>query len=359
MRIAVCAGVLCVAAACGSGERAEALRPTGDPCSWGMQCEGGMCIAESVGSTRTGFSDGTCTELCIEQPCSVGDVCVDLRDGLYCLPACGGESGECRPGYVCHSLLGACFPSCKNTGCPGGMQCLPEGECGYEAATLTVLGGPCAGDSECQTGYCVTAFSGGEFTGWHSGMCVQPCTDDGCPDGSEPVVLGQEPWCLPACLPDAPCREGYVCSPVAQACLPDCTLGWMCGEGYLCMADGTCQVDWAELNPLGGPCDADFDCASGWCAEETEVGVPTGWKGGMCTLPCGAGCPLGTGCMVFLGEGICMPVCPPGSPPSSGCRDGYICDPYVHMCLPDCRNEGWDCGDHFNCNGMGVCIPAG
>jgi hypothetical protein len=108
----------------------------------------------------------------------------------------------------------------------------------------------------------------------------------------------------------------------------------------------------ADINDgfIGGPCDADADCAyaGGRCLTDAD-----GFPGGMCTEDCDLYCPdmpgaAGTFCIdpadVGLGgaAGLCAMRCDYGLSPT-GCRDGYQCvalprhdepQTVVYACIP-------------------------
>ncbi len=342
-----------VLGACGDGWSEN--RQDGLECRWGAQCDGQVCLTSTLAGVPTGWEGGMCTRLCSTGVCPQDESCTNLGDGLYCLPKC--ENGqECRSGYVCDNRLEVCLPSCVVAGCPQGYACDEAGLCQFDWSGLGDVGQECDGDAECRSGFCIPSMEGGVFTGWTGGMCTDVCGGKECPQGASCVILSGEPWCLPSCGPELGCREGYVCRDDWQACLPDCTLGWLCGEGFLCMADGKCEVILPELAPVGSGCGVDSDCADGWCLEEVDPQMgPTGWVGGSCSMPCGAGigCSAGTACVVLEAAGWCLPPC--GAMGQPECREGYVCDPYLHACLPNCANEGWSCGMQYTCRSDGVC----
>lgn len=347
-------GTLCLGLFASCGDGFSESRQNGAECQWGAQCSSGTCLVERLAGAPTGWKDGMCATLCPGGSCAEGENCTNLGDGLYCLPACESDD-SCRDGYVCDDRVGACLPHCKTAGCPEGMVCDGEGLCQFDWSGLGDVGQPCEADQQCRSGFCIRSSEEGIFTGWTAGMCTDVCGSKQCPEGSACVILSGEAWCMPSCDAQTGCREGYVCNDDWWACLPDCTLGWLCGEGFLCMADGTCQVDMPKLRPVGAACVADSDCAAGWCLEETDPQLgATGWVGGSCSLPCGAGvgCPQGS-CVVLEAAGWCLQPC--GAADMTACREGYVCDPYLHVCLPDCSNEGWTCGPQYTCRTDGVC----
>jgi hypothetical protein len=89
--------------------------------------------------------------------------------------------------------------------------------------------------------------------------------------------------------------------------------------------------------PVGGPCGADGECATGQCI--TEAATPV-YVGGYCTIRnCTNNCPAGSHCTGggAIGSFGCFRECVIGQP----CRDGYRCCPgsvpdagTVGLCVP-------------------------
>ncbi len=329
--------------------------PTGYPCEWSGQCRGGICLAaETAAGAATGWTDGLCSAPCPERACDgAAEVCVDLAEGGRCLPACGADP-PCRAGYVCAADIGACLPDCRGGfDCGVGRECGTGGLCGWPAATGAVLGAACATSADCLSALCLPATAAdGNATGWDGGMCVTPCPAGPCPDGATCARLGAERYCLPACAAADICRTGYVCSAALGVCLPDCRAGWDCGAGYACDAAGQCVVASDPGLPLGSPCAAAADCASGICFAAEVAGAATGWAGGLCVAPAEAGqCPEGT-VPARLADGLwCVPRCAAALP----CRAGYVCNAEFGGCLPDCR-AGFTCGSGYACDAAGQCV---
>ncbi|NOZ02807.1 MAG: hypothetical protein GXP54_13100 [Deltaproteobacteria bacterium] len=112
-----------------------------------------------------------------------------------------------------------------------------------------------------------------------------------------------------------------------------------------------CEFDWPTLVPAGGPCNASFDCSTGWCIPPYSDGQFTGWTDGVCTLPCSGGnCPDGLRCVVLQAQSYCLPECLS----TSQCRLGYVCYQSLVACLPDC-NLGWPCETPYVCDQSGLC----
>ena len=222
--------------------------------------------------------------------------------------------------------------------------CAPSGQ--GERAT----GDPCQWSVECAGGLCLAERPGGEPSGWTGGMCSAPCGDGACASDSEVCVkLQTGARCLPGCVGDEGCREGYLCVAAAGACLPDCRLGWDCGVGFPCGEDGRCALDGSGLAALGEPCDPSDEgpsCASGIC-----LAAAMGWPSGLCAEPCGTDACVASGrCVPLGGAPLCLPTCSDEPP----CREGYLCSAELGTCLPDCR-LGWDCGVGWVCGADGRC----
>ncbi len=346
---------------CGEPTPEGGYRSNGEECEWGFQCSGELCIAEQVGGDFSGWPGGVCTKACTGNDCPGNQICTDLGDGGYCLPDCSRSSTECREGYLCHPQLNVCLPHCIATGCPSGLSCAESGICEADHKVLVPPGAPCEAHNDCMTGYCIAPTLDGKPTGWTDGICSMPCSTDGCDGPFQCVVLDATPVCLPSCTESAQCRDGYLCNPEIGACLPDCRSGWTCGTGYQCGQDGLCTFITADLGAGGEACLADWQCQTGWCLEESDDQGPTGWVGGLCTIPCGplGQCPPATQCAALSGSAWCLTSCTPGPGSLGSCRPGYVCDPFLSVCLPNCHNDGWDCGVQYQCNMQGICAPGG
>ena len=126
---------------------------------------------------------------------------------------------------------------------------------------------------------------------------------------------------------------------------------FLAASGSLLLAAGCTEGTAA----VGDPCVDKEECASGLCLQQEQFGQATGWTGGFCTLSCSDGCPDGSSCLDLGNLNQCVPTCDGGT----GCREGYICEPGVRLCMPDCR-LGWDCGDgELLCQLDGVCGAGG
>ena len=130
-------------------------------------------------------------------------------------------------------------------------------------------------------------------------------------------------------------------------------------EGTLtCSAE--CKLDFTNCNygslqPSGGPCTADTDCASGICWDELNMGLP----GGSCVDECTEERDCWDPANICV-EGFCLEKCTPGG--SDECRDAYEC---AHLgqgdgfCDPKCTTDS-QCFVTDHCDpdrGICTCLP--
>jgi hypothetical protein len=236
----------------------------GDPCEEKQECSSGLCLQESRYGEWTGWREGYCTRTC-RTDCKEGGVCVAFADASYCLSVCESD-GACRLGYLCHPGLGACLPDCREGFDCDGEVCGPDGFCAFPAWDTTSgssgtatdgtqtdeggnngtdvgmdaeIGAPCLGSSQCLSGMCLPEQQTVGGIAWQGGMCTQSCTSS-CPPDSVCALAGANWYCLPRCLSDAGCREGYVCDWSVDACVPDCRIGFPCPSGLMCSGRGVC-----------------------------------------------------------------------------------------------------------------------
>lgn len=94
------------------------VAPTGSPCEYRDDCEGGVCLHRDYVDSRhwVPFPDGYCSQECNRQyDCDGYSICVRINDYQNrCLMACD-SSAECRDGYYCHVAnwspwIAFCFP---------------------------------------------------------------------------------------------------------------------------------------------------------------------------------------------------------------------------------------------------------
>ncbi len=120
------------------------LTSLGGPCTDKSACTTGLCVMSSMYGQDTGWQDGTCTAECAGTTCAEG-VCVALQTTSYCLTSCTRAS-DCRQGYVCDLVAGACLPDCqKGFSCGAQLACQTDGTC----RTATTTSGACTSDADC------------------------------------------------------------------------------------------------------------------------------------------------------------------------------------------------------------------
>lgn len=213
-------------------------------CTSAAECpDGVVCNAD--------FPRGACTPRCTtDADCPEAGAC---RVGV-CYASCTSGGAWCRDDEVC--IDGACFASCTartdmpELACRVGA-CLSN-FCTSAAPGPGADGAPCTSYHECASLHCLV-----EASGWPRGMCVRvvrmpgveafaapgPMPSDRCPDALavgvaqfDRVTEGEGAYCLPRCVVDDDCRDGYRCerhgswgAPVHDdgVCVP-----WPCGPSF-------------------------------------------------------------------------------------------------------------------------------
>jgi len=243
-----------------------------------------------VGSGRAG--DALDGESCESDTDCASLFCSDPGDGSRrCLSPCTGGAGHCFAGEVCAATSGLC-----------GACLSPDMVTGSRA-----IGEPCAEDSECGDGLCLTD---GPYT-----YCSRTCDGDPacgegfhCREGS--CARGDRSETGESCTGTEDCITGDTCAEDGERrwCTHTCTTGTSCPEGFLCIDDSCAPA--AALD--GERCSTGEDCVSGECADAGD--------GNRCVRSCGPGapCPSGLECR-RLGsspDGVCAP---PLDPQDEGC----------------------------------------
>jgi hypothetical protein len=305
------------------------------------------------------------------RPYEVGWACrsvADCREGLTCTPtmqgtgpadggrfctrACSSEgSNECPAPFTCQAseiVAGSYY------------ACLPP-----KQGTATWVGRACQRDpSACQSvdGFCIAPQTRplGNFL-WQDGYCSQQCDTKACPAGSICVTSGPNKICLQSCQPGlGGCRDGYVCSPLAEgnACVSACYADADCGSlnDFTCRTcDRICLRRQNTTKTVGDTCNMDSECGNGQVCLRTMEG-----RLGVCSIRCKidevrttCSCPNGTSCQP-VGPGssyMCVRDCTgPGS-----CSQFLQCSPLAlggRGCMPRCNSVS-------QCPGGSTCSPAG
>lgn len=375
----------CLAAACAAG-----------PCA-----TDGECLLVDPGKPRC--SGGACVACLQDSQCGSGRVC---RQNACVVAGCGGDA-DCAntPATpTCRTDTRSCVACLADAGCPSGYGCtvnacaaLPglDGPCGANAtcpAPLTCiqssnttiacrapcdpLSPRCAAGSRCglsgfdaqgrPTGACLPAGGGEAGAACSSSSRCQPdlsCLYDAATSGI----------CRRACdlaSPGATCPAPDACQPLVRldaagiprafgVCFPDthyldpCGTDASCDPGQVCSAgpDGHAPTalrdvcDW----PVGAraataACDADADCASGFCL----AGAPSGFgsTNNATAGYCQGGCTTDQDCPSQNGRaGACA-----NYPFSWANAQGQATVQPVATCVVQCKGE-------VNCRTDASCLP--
>jgi len=166
--------------------------------------------------------------------------------------ACGDDMGNdfaCAEGNTCRvgfTAQGSTGPAAAN------LYCLTD-----ENNGATEVGGPCAQNANCQSGYCYVADDG---QGTCSHLCAAP------EDCTVPTMA-----CGPTTLVD---RKGTANDLKVDVCQPKTACG-------ACKYDANCLGDYLCTNIGGAAAAADLVCAQP-CTDDADCTDPTG--GAVCTL---------------------------------------------------------------------------
>jgi hypothetical protein len=252
------------------------------PCVSDAQCEhlgeGAICR-----EAETGPTEGYCTVPCDDRtPCDAFGRyhhCLTLADESqsYCVPQCRNGADCVRDSWTCDPQAGptgddgVCVSVCETDAeCGGTAVCNPESSrCEAPPVDLTgaAHGEPCAGPTDCTSGFCVTEGTAAQPSGWVGGMCVGICR---VPDGFNSTNFYEGDT-----LPRGGCVEGAVCIPGAQmaagdlgTCYRECTSTADCRPGYGCLqtllrhtfTNGICVP--ADCRSPSNPCPTGYRCAT-------------------------------------------------------------------------------------------------
>ena len=194
-----------------------------------------------------------------------------------------------------------------------------------DPSTSWPVGGPCNDNNGCYSGICI------------DGYCSRMCTEEApCPDGY--ACSPDDGYCvLPPvgtpCEDDTSC-EGGVC--VDGMCTRPCVDSAPCPDGFICEDDtGLCG-----LIPLGDPCAGALDCATlmcvgGYCTrtcdEATACPQPFACSDGICLIA-----PIGDSCIedVDCPSNICVDALCTRRCDEMACDTPWTCDESTELCVP-------------------------
>jgi hypothetical protein len=296
-------------------------------------------------SGLSGGSSGVCGNGVKE----AGEVCdgADLG-GKECVDFSGFSGGTLACGQGCASFdTSFCtFASCGNGVAEGNEECDGSDLNGHTCSSLGYLGGTltcgslCRFDlTGCEMAECGNSVREGVEVCDGQDLGGATCQTLGLGDGA----LGCMPDCsdfdTSRCSGQAACGDGVVEG--NEVCDGANLDGQSCesldlGSGALECAPDCLNFDTSGcVQPDGGPCTSDSQCAGGICWEEAGEG---NFPGGFCTRDCSSqSCPGPTGVCFEVGPGRrCYQECDT----SSECRQGYACfdewDSGMTICRPHC-----------------------
>ena len=276
------------------------VRDDGSDCEFDFGIDGsGMCREGICG--EFGACDNRAYDQAAGYPCNFDSECGTGR----CLPEAGLIGMSMVWNRVCSS---ACD---KDDDCPGEMFChFTSNEIGrecrrpYPSYLITLpqkqaLYKPCNTDTDCEGDYCL-AYGTDRFC---SKECAGSLIDLDCGSCGKCNEGGEDYKFDNICVPKGsgllgnPCETSMDCNSGGCQelyCTKSCGgILQSCGDGFECKADifqtgiETC-IDSDRLDmPLGTPCNEDYQCVSGWCAEFEQ--------GKFCSALCNDDpCPSGT-----------------------------------------------------------------
>jgi hypothetical protein len=227
------------------------------PCRNDDDCGGMFCNLD--------YPRGICAPSCAtDADCPEYGACLDH----YCRPRCEPGANQCRDDMFCDPDDAVCEASCSARPDADAQRCPTIGdECraSYCARAETfvagAIGAPCMAARDCTNIGCVPALNG-----WPGGMCGQIMR-----------APGLASWLTEGPVPSGGCLDAYAVVPLAgaegdiAACVPRCLVDGDCRDGYRCdhrvvfegieHTDGAC-VPWSCGSPFDRPCGPDRACVS-------------------------------------------------------------------------------------------------
>ena len=380
---------------------------TDDDCADGEVCIGGVCLAGGPdscvglcgGQAETCYCDDACFEM--EDCCAdVCDACPELIG--CCVPdctgkacgddGCGGDCGDCEPGFKCENFeCVVCEPDCAGKicgpdgcggscgDCPDGKSCNLDGTECFDCvgcapwqtcdAAGACIDPPPAGNCGYGGQYIAEGCFGVDWLGCCAGDVLYFCDDQSgaCPLGATCLVViycGENGaacgWmeeffnCVEGDPQPSPSGDLY-CD--HYECTPSCA-GKVCGDDGCGGECGTCDI--------GMFCAEDGQCVGmtceGFCGEKSPGGC---WCDDECSLPenddcCDDRCEF---CPEVCGGDECVATCAAvecgmvEACDCGACDTGMVCEANVCVpdgpCVPDCTDKV--CGDDGCGSSCGEC----
>lgn len=358
--------------------------PGNPPCNNDLVCNGKSADCPTSCSTKADcvpgdYCDaGTCKLETNGTPCTTGSDCpatLYCADGVCCNSSCtggcsncdlSGTSGTCSPvspgtkpvncstsstGYLCNGSELGCPTSClKDADCAPDHYCAADSTC-----KPTKTNGATCGASDCLVSGCRVC---GSKYACVDGVCCDSACSGACDACNLPNKVGT---CSPmgAGQPGSPSCAPYLCGS-GSACATTCSSNNNCAAGAYCDSTGHCVAQAG----VGTACSSQSQCGSGLTCVD----------GVCCTTDCTGTCKACSAAKKGSGvDGYCGPIKAGTDPDSecantaaSGCGTTGMCDGAGKCSL---WPAGTTCGTstsctagvetQYQCNGQGVCQPAG
>jgi len=253
----------CTLDVCSGGNPTNPNAPKDSPCGANLACDGnGHCIgcvdATQCSGGATSCTVGVCNAgVCQLEPVpdetplplqaqTVGDCVTRICDGTghpYDMPADDPEddSNECTSD-ICNGTTPVHVPVSAGTACMGDSACDGAGQC------LKPIGGSCAANDECASGFCAEGVC-------CDGACTIDCQACNLPGSNG---LGTN---TPFYQQDGACADTNVCDGNGACKIAN---GETCTNGASNCVSGTCKSTLCKGLP-GQPCSANKDCSSNNC----------------------------------------------------------------------------------------------
>lgn len=293
---------------------------------------------------RTGEELGCTSDLdCGDfKRCDTGNgVCRCTDDGACDASEFCNLAGSCQPKTECltdddcrtadnpAAICDTRAPHLSGSGADDNVYSATAGQCVTLSAQVS-----CLMDSHCPFGF----FCQGS-------QCLPGCRDDGdCPMG-DPCINGTCDPTPGACNGNGFCEYGEICQ--NHVCRPHAESAQLCQRcdptALVSDCTGSCLID-SSVDP--SPCDADSDCAAGYCVklpcatdDQCMFGFETCEGGGFLTP--GA-------CSGYCGDFFCgSSSCDDATDP---CPRGYSCYTLVSVSDISCTRGGGECPSSSSCS---------